>query len=114
MKVAILPDPASPVGYFPTQSRSGTCPAPVPYPPGDPHEVPALPLLVDAFIQGATIDEEENPDKRLRKGSLHFLASVFGNISAVGSCCAVRSLPLNVLRKLGANRPHVFPHAESQ
>ncbi|KAF7798572.1 hypothetical protein EIP86_009794 [Pleurotus ostreatoroseus] len=81
MKVEILPDPKSPTKYFPTQSRSGTCGAPVPYPSGDPKEVFALPLLVDAFVQGASVDDENDPDKRPRKASLHFLSSVFANLS---------------------------------
>jgi hypothetical protein len=83
LKVSILPDAKSSVGFFPTQSRSGTCAAPVPYPPGEPEEVFALPLLIDAFVQGATVEEEQDPDKRLRKASLHFLSSVFANIGVV-------------------------------
>ena len=83
MKVPVLPDPKSLSKCFPTQSRSGTCPAPVPYPAEDPKEIPALPLLVDAFVQGASVDDEEDPDKRLRKGNLHFLATVFANITVV-------------------------------
>ena len=85
LKVTILPDPKSSVGYYPTQSRSGTCAAPVPYPQGEETEVLALPLLVDAFVQGATVEDEQDPDKRPRKASLHFLSSVFANISIV-SC----------------------------
>ena len=83
MKVPVLSDPNSPSNYYPTQSRSGTCPAPVPYPTGDPKEELALPLLIDAFVQGAGLDDEEDPNKRLRKGNLHFLASVFANLSTV-------------------------------
>ncbi|KAJ3552983.1 hypothetical protein NM688_g3860 [Phlebia brevispora] len=81
MKVEIIPDPRSPTKYYPTNSRSGTCAAPVPYPSGDPKEVFALPLLSDAFLQGAAVEEENDPDKRPRKSSLHFLSSVFANIS---------------------------------
>lgn len=83
LKVSILPDPKASVGYYPTQSRSGTCAAPVPYPSGEPEEVLALPLLIDAFVQGAIVDEEDDPEKRPRKASLHFLSSVFANISIV-------------------------------
>lgn len=89
LQVSILPDPKSSVGYFPAQSRSGTCAAPVPYPAGEPQDVLALPLLVDAFIQGAGVDDENDPDKRLRKANLHFLSSVFANISIVSLRCAV-------------------------
>lgn len=83
LNVTIFPDHQSSVGYYPTQSRAGTCTAPVPYPSGDPQEVPALPLLIDAFVQGAAVENEQDPNKRLRKASLHFLASVFANITIV-------------------------------
>lgn len=83
LKVSVLPDPKSSVGYYPTQSRAGSCAAPVPYPEGEPQDVPALPLLLDAFIQGAGVDDENDPDKRPRKANLHFLSSVFANISIV-------------------------------
>ena len=83
LKVSVLPNPASSVGYYPTQSRSGSCAAPVPYPAGEPQDVLALPLLLNAFIQGASVDDEDDPDKRLRKANLHFLSSVFANISIV-------------------------------
>ena len=51
LKISVLPDPKSPLKVFPVDSRSMTCPAPVPYPSGDPKEVLALPLLVDAFVK---------------------------------------------------------------
>lgn len=85
LKVSILPDPKASTGYYPTQSRSGTSAAPVPYPSGEPEDVLSLPLLVDAFVQGAAVDDEQDPDKRPRKASLHFLSSVFANISIVSS-----------------------------
>lgn len=44
-----------------------------------------MPLLVDAFVQGALVDENQKLDERRRKGQLHFLASVFANITTVGS-----------------------------
>lgn len=50
----------------------------------DPQQVHALPLLVDAFVQGASLDSSPNSE-RLRKGDLHFLSSVFANISAVSN-----------------------------
>ena len=45
--------------------------------------MPALPLLLDAFVQGATAEETPEKEKRVRKGTLHFLSSVFANISTV-------------------------------
>ncbi|KAH9840057.1 DUF383-domain-containing protein [Rhodofomes roseus] len=81
MTVSILPDPKSPTLYFPVQSQCGTCPAPVPYPAGEPRTLDALPLLLDTFVQGAAAEETEDKEKRLRKGTLHFLSSVFANLS---------------------------------
>lgn len=70
--------------YYCVQSQCGTCPAPVPYPTGEPRSVAALPLLLDAFVQGAAAEENPDQERRVRKGTLHFLSSVFANISAVG------------------------------
>lgn len=81
LKVPILKTPSSPSRLFPTLSRSGTCSTPVPYPPGEPQDIPALPLLIDAFVEGALIDPSGDRASRKRKGDLHFLASVFANIS---------------------------------
>lgn len=83
MTVSIFPDPKSPALYFPVQSRCGSCPAPVPYPSGEPQDVPALPLLIDAFVQGAAVNDTQDKEKRLRKADLHFLSSVFANISVL-------------------------------
>lgn len=80
MKIPIIPDRKDPELFYPVQSRSGTSPLP---PPGDSQDVLAMPLLVDAFVQGAIVDENQNLDERKRKGELHFLASVFANITTV-------------------------------
>ncbi|GLB43293.1 putative protein with domain of unknown function (DUF383) [Lyophyllum shimeji] len=83
LKVPIIPDPSLPGQYYATQSRCGTSPAPDPYPTGEAREVLALPLLLNAFatVQAAT----EDPSKRIRKGELHFLASVFANLTAAST-----------------------------
>jgi hypothetical protein len=81
LTVPILKTPSSPSPLFPTLSRSGTCSAPVPYPPGEPQDTLALPLLIDAFVEGVSIDPSGDRASRKRKGELHFLASVFANIS---------------------------------
>ncbi|KZT09824.1 DUF383-domain-containing protein [Laetiporus sulphureus 93-53] len=81
LNVKTLPDSKSPTAYFPVQSQCGTCPAPVPYPKGDPRSVHALPPLLDAFVQGASVEETQDVEKRVRRGSLHFLSSVFANLS---------------------------------
>ena len=82
MKISIIPDRKDPELFYPVQSRSGTSPLP---PPGDPQDVPAMPLLVDAFVQGALMDENQKLDERKRKGELHFLGGIFANITSVGS-----------------------------
>ncbi|KAG9309887.1 hypothetical protein JVU11DRAFT_9917 [Chiua virens] len=81
IKVVPLTSTNSPISYHPTQSRSATCSAPVPYPSIEPKQVHALPLLVDAFVQGANLGPNLSSE-RIRKGDLHFLSSVFANISA--------------------------------
>lgn len=81
LKISIISDRKDPELFYPVQSRSGTSPLP---PPGDSQEVLAMPLLVDAFVQGALVDENQKLDERKRKGELHFLASVFANITTVG------------------------------
>ncbi|KAI0766657.1 DUF383-domain-containing protein [Trametes elegans] len=83
LKIQILPDEKSPLKWFPVHSRCGTCPAPVPYPSGGPKEVLALPLLVDAFVKAAPGVENQDLEKRTHKGDLHFLASVFANLSTI-------------------------------
>ncbi|KAG2067749.1 DUF383-domain-containing protein [Suillus decipiens] len=81
LKVPILKTSSSLSPLFPTLSRSGTCSAPIPYPSGEPQDILALPLLIDAFVEGASIDPSGDRTSRKRKGDLHFLASVFANIS---------------------------------
>ncbi|KAI0321559.1 DUF383-domain-containing protein [Amylostereum chailletii] len=85
MTITILPDSSSPSGIFPTQSRAASCAAPVPYPSGEEKEVRALPLLINAFVQGANVGLGEGLEKRQRKGDLHFLASVFANLTTTPS-----------------------------
>ncbi|KAH9933384.1 DUF383-domain-containing protein [Fomitopsis serialis] len=103
LTVSILPDPKSPTLYFPVQSQCGTCPAPVPYPAGEPRSVGALPLLLDAFVQGAAAEETEDKEKRIRKGTLHFLSSVFANLSTTptGRMFFLTPLPTDPLKSEG-------------
>jgi hypothetical protein len=82
LNIPVISNSASPNRCYATESRCGTCPAPVPYPSGNPRSVLALPLLVDAFVQGAQVDSTGRP-RQSRKGELHFLASVFANLTAV-------------------------------
>ena len=84
LKVKVIPDAKNPGAFYPTQSRAASCPAPVPYPSGEEVELRALPLLVEAFV-GATkqVPGEGGTMEKARKGDLHFLASVFANMTAV-------------------------------
>ncbi|KAJ7663888.1 hypothetical protein DFH06DRAFT_1324398 [Mycena polygramma] len=79
LNIEIIPEPTFPNSFYPSQSRCATAVAPTPYPAGQPRSVLALPLLVDAFVQGAETDESATT--RIRKGNVHFLASVFANLS---------------------------------
>ncbi|KAJ6617018.1 hypothetical protein B0H10DRAFT_2164537 [Mycena sp. CBHHK59/15] len=74
LKIDIIPEPTFPNSFYPPQSRCGTAVAPAPYPAGDARLVLALPLLLDAFVQGAQTDDSAD-------GNLHFQASVFANLT---------------------------------
>jgi hypothetical protein len=93
LRVAVLLTPSSAGRFYPTQSRAGSCAPPVPYPAGDEINVPVLPLLVDAFVQGASIDPSVPLDKRPRKSALPFLASVFANLTTVPSTISYSPCP---------------------
>ncbi|KAF5381406.1 hypothetical protein D9757_009079 [Collybiopsis confluens] len=82
LKIKIITSSNVPNGFLTTQARSGSSPDPVPYPPGNEIEVLALPLLLDAFVQGANVEEVKDLKKRPRKASLHFLAGVFANLAS--------------------------------
>jgi Domain of unknown function (DUF383) len=83
IKVSVIPESRLSNSLYTTDSRCGSCPAPVPYPSGESREVQALPLLVDAFVQGSQVVESGDLSKRSRKAELHFLASVFANMTVV-------------------------------
>ncbi|KAF8621882.1 hypothetical protein AX15_007438 [Amanita polypyramis BW_CC] len=102
MKIQVVPEPKLASQCFPVLSRCGSCPAPIPYPPAQPQQVLALPLLLDAFVQGAQV--EDDLSKRTRKGKLHFLAGVFANLSAsaVGRDFFYTPQPTNPLQPDGS------------
>ena len=80
--IPILPSPSSFPPYYAPASRCPTSPSPDPFPNEEvTYTVSALSLLVDAFsrVESEGIKMED----RKRKGELHFLSSVFANISAV-------------------------------
>ena len=90
--------------YYPPQSRSVTAPTPTPYPSAPSKTVPALPLLVDAFAAAAAAAA----DSSKRKGHLHFLGSVFANLSTVSSSIE-RPLPLLKRTNTDSGRTEVLP-----
>ncbi|KAF8159848.1 hypothetical protein B0H34DRAFT_705061 [Crassisporium funariophilum] len=100
LKVTIIPDIRLANSLYTTESRCGSCPAPVPYPTAESREVMALPLLIDAFVQGASVYETEDLSKRTRKAELNFLASVFANmtVSPTGRNYFLSPQPMEVLK----------------
>ncbi|EAU90089.1 cytoplasmic protein [Coprinopsis cinerea okayama7 len=110
MKISVIPYKSREDGsnlVYPVDSRSGSCPTPVPYPPGEPKEVAAIPLLIDAFVQGATMGEISDLSKRKRKGELNFLASVFANltVSPAGRVLFLKAQPLHIVKPDGEPQP---------
>ncbi|RDB23378.1 Protein HGH1 [Hypsizygus marmoreus] len=100
LNVSIIPTPSFHSSFYATQSRCGTSPAPEPYPSDEPREVLALPLLLDAFVHGAQVNASDDLFKRTRKGELHFLASVFANVSVApaGRTFFLTPRPTNFLK----------------
>ncbi|KAG8756469.1 hypothetical protein FRC14_003043 [Serendipita sp. 396] len=77
-EIEVIPFPDGKTSnYYPTQSLCATSPPPSKDFKGTPQKERALSLLIDAFASSATLEHESTQ----RKGKLHFLASVFANIS---------------------------------
>lgn len=110
LKISIIPVPILPNSFHATQSRCGTSLAPDPYPSGESREVLALPLLLEAFAQGAQPNESGDLSKRTRKGELHFLASVFANISVVGSYYSFKYFQRVDESYPGTSRSNLLPY----
>ncbi|KZS94384.1 DUF383-domain-containing protein [Sistotremastrum niveocremeum HHB9708] len=71
---------------YPMMSRAATSVDPMPPLDGEIHEIDALTLLIDAFTERArsptnSVPEAESDRPSTKNGSLHFLASVFANVS---------------------------------
>ncbi|KAG8978702.1 hypothetical protein FRC05_009975 [Tulasnella sp. 425] len=105
MKIAVIADSSIPGGFYPTNSRCATSPTPPLPPQTSTQEVPALPLLLDAFVQGAS--EDPNASTK-RKAPLHFLASVFANLSTAPRGRLFFLTPIPV-RPLDASSPLEYP-----
>ncbi|TCD71800.1 hypothetical protein EIP91_003143 [Steccherinum ochraceum] len=101
LNISVIPDEKS-SSYYAVDSRSGTCMPPHPYPSGEPKPVLALPLLIEAFSK-TTVPEGSEKAQPVRKGDLHFLSSVFANISATpaGRMFFVTPRPANPLQTDG-------------
>ncbi|GJJ11446.1 hypothetical protein Clacol_005679 [Clathrus columnatus] len=81
LKIPIIIDQSLSYGFYPTQSRSGTSETPSLLTSGI-KEVVALPLLLDAFSTSAKVEGSgSTASLSTRKGELHFLSSVFANLS---------------------------------
>jgi hypothetical protein len=65
----------------PVASRASTAPVPPSTGSTKTREESAIILLVDAFVDAATVPGESK--EKHRKGDLHFLASVFANVTVV-------------------------------
>lgn len=78
LKIPVAPNLSMPGDFYPVNARSATAVAPNIPADAPSLELPALALLLDAFVQGASTTTE-------RKAPLHFLASVFANITTVSS-----------------------------
>jgi hypothetical protein len=87
-------------GVLAILARCGSCPAPAPRVNTSSRDTLALPLLVDAFVDGARLRETGTG----RKGNLHFLASVFANLSAVRRTASPYSTVLRAHAKRTRNR----------
>ncbi|KAG9008649.1 hypothetical protein FRB94_013056 [Tulasnella sp. JGI-2019a] len=73
-----------PGGFYAVGSRCSTAPPPSIPADARKRELTALPLLLDAFVDGAATDMSLTQDKTpRRKAKLHFLASVFANFSTI-------------------------------
>ncbi|THH32480.1 hypothetical protein EUX98_g1745 [Antrodiella citrinella] len=107
LTVSVHPDEKSATTYYAVDSRSGTCIPPYPLPTGDPKSILALPLLIEAFSKSALPDGADE-DQRTREANLHFLSSVFANITATpaGRLFFVTPRPANPLL---AEEPLEYP-----
>ncbi|KAH8104073.1 DUF383-domain-containing protein [Cristinia sonorae] len=98
LNISAILDATSSTGYYAVDSRAGTCIPPHPYPSGEPTLLPALPLLIEAFAKSA-LPEGADDTKQKREANLHFLSSVFANVSATpaGRLYFVTPRPANPL-----------------
>ncbi|KIJ55210.1 hypothetical protein M422DRAFT_23824 [Sphaerobolus stellatus SS14] len=105
MKIHVIKDSSISYRYYPTQSRSATSTPPPLESQIEAIEVDALPLLVDVFASSAKVTTGATTDDRTlpftRKGELHFLSSIFANMSVVpaGRLFFLTPIPADPLEK---------------
>ena len=80
LEIPIVRDEKLSPPYYAHYSRSGTSIPPDTLSSIDTVNCRALPLLIEAFADSAKVEGQEKSNGR--KGDLHFLASVFANVSA--------------------------------
>ncbi|PAV19997.1 hypothetical protein PNOK_0493100 [Pyrrhoderma noxium] len=109
LKISVIPVPSASPPFYPPDAHSGTTIVPSPYPSGKLKKTLALPLLIQAFVQGANVDEPL--EKRPRKANLHFLSSVFANItmSSAGRIFFLSPLPIDPLTTSPENGEMEYP-----
>jgi len=83
LKVPVVLSASLTYHYYPTQSRSATSTPPTLNSESMQKDLDALPLLVDAFASSAKVTVGDTATPSTRKGELHFLSSVFANLSVV-------------------------------
>jgi hypothetical protein len=81
LSVPVINHPSIPGGVYAPLSRSGTSPKPDISPDAKELNIKAISLLLHSFVDSAAIPSNET--RPLRKGNLHFLASVFANVTTV-------------------------------
>ena len=103
LTIPLLPLPSAATPYYPPLSRCGSAVSQNPYPEGSPKSTSALAVLVDAFVRAAVVSVTESEDGGEtivrgdpgRKADLHFLASVFTNVTRVSALAPCRLARLN-------------------
>ena len=84
LEIRVIPHSSDPRHFYPVDSRSATSPTQA-ISSTDVASIFALPLLVDAFVKAVGTPVQNTPNDSPPKAGLHFLSSVFANVSAVST-----------------------------
>lgn len=82
MAISVTEHPSLPGGFYARDSRCATAPPPSIPTGSKSRDIPALPLLLDAFVDAAAETSQ-------RKAKLNFLASVLANSSTVSAATGI-------------------------